>query len=101
MSPSAERYPMYSGGVKQPNSKVIVAGNLVFCAGMDGASPKTGKITSHDVSEQMTVALDRVKEALTEAGDSMDNIVRTVILLKDVKDLDTIRAAERKYYEKP
>jgi 2-iminobutanoate/2-iminopropanoate deaminase len=95
-----KKYPMYCGGVKQQYSKSAVVGNLVFCSGMDGTNPETGKVSSDDVAEQMVVALDKVKDSLEEAGGTMDNIIETVIFLKDVKDYQRMREAELAYYQK-
>jgi 2-iminobutanoate/2-iminopropanoate deaminase len=95
-----KKYPIYYGGVKQRYSRSAVVGNLIFCSSMDGATLETGKVPSDDVAEQTVVALDKVKGSMGEAGGAMDNVVQTVILLKDFKDYDRMREAELKYYEK-
>jgi enamine deaminase RidA (YjgF/YER057c/UK114 family) len=94
-----KKYPIYSAGRKQRCSKSVVVGNLVFCTGMDGASPETGKMASDSSAGQTTAALDKVRETLREAGTTTDNIVRTVIFLKDMRDYEAIREAELKYYQ--
>jgi len=99
MALEIKKYPMYYAGVKQLYSKSVVTGNLVFCASTDGASLETGKIPSGDVVEQTVTALDKVRDALNESGTSMDNIVRTVIYLKDMADYERVREAEQKYYQ--
>ena len=73
-----KKYPLYYGSLKQRYSKSVVVGNLIFCSGMDGTNPETGEVTSDDVAEQTVVALDKVKDALREAGGTMDNIIETV-----------------------
>jgi len=95
-----KKYPMYSAGVKQPYSRSVVVGNMVFCAGMDGRSPETGRVISNIVAEQTAAAMDKVSDALKEAGTSLDNIVRTVILLKNMEDYEHVQEALRKYYQK-
>lgn len=92
------KYPMYYAGVKQPYSKSAVVGNLVYCAGMDGGLPETGKYIP-DVAEQAMSALEKIKGALEEAGTSMDNIIRTGILLRNMEDYDRIREVELQYYQ--
>ena len=94
-----KKYPMYYAGMKQPYSKSAVVGNLLFCSGMDGATLETGKVSSNDVAEQTVIALDKVKDALREAGGTMDNIVRTVIFLRDRQDYERVRETELKYYQ--
>ena len=95
-----KKYPMYSAGVKQPYSRSVVVGNLVYCAGMDGATLETGRVSSGNVAEQTVAALDKIKDALKEARTSMDNIVRTVILLKDMEDYERVQATCQRYYQK-
>ena len=58
MNLEIKKYPMYYAGVKQPYSKSVVAGNLVYCAGMDGAILASGKASSDDVAKQTVVALE-------------------------------------------
>ncbi len=94
-----KKYPLYHAGVKQPYSRCSVAGNLIFCSGMDGRNLQTGKILSNDVGGQMNTALDNIKGALREAGATMDNIVETVILLRDLKDYACMRETESEYYQ--
>jgi 2-iminobutanoate/2-iminopropanoate deaminase len=93
-------YPLYYGGQKQKFARCVVVGDLVFLSGMSGRTMETGDVSSADVKEQMLVALDKVRAALEEAGSSMDNIVKTVIYLKDVKDYELMRATEWDYYQK-
>jgi 2-iminobutanoate/2-iminopropanoate deaminase len=95
-----KKYPMYYGGVKQRYSRSAVVGNLIFCSSVDGAASETGKVPSDDVADQMVVALDKVKGSLREAGATMDNIIDTVMLLKDLKFYKRMREAELNYYFK-
>jgi 2-iminobutanoate/2-iminopropanoate deaminase len=105
-----KHYPMYYGGVKQvyPNvplgspiyAKTVVVGNLIFCSGMTAQDVETGKVLVHDMAGQMLVVLDKVKAALEEAGSSMNNIVKTLMLLKNLKDYQVMRKTELEYYQK-
>ena len=94
-----KKYLTYYAGTKQRYSKSTVVGNLIFCSGMDGATLETGEVSSNDVAEQTVVALDKVKDALTEAGGSIDNIVRTVIFLRNMQDYECMRETELEYYQ--
>lgn len=110
MSGEVKNYPMYYAGVKQvyPNvppgspiyAKMVVVGNLVFCSGMTAQDVETGKVLAHDMAGQMLVVLDKVKAALEEAGSSMNNIVKTLMLLKNLKDYQVMRKTELEYYQK-
>jgi len=110
MGEKVKYYPFYIGEVKQvyPNvhsgtpkyASAVVVGNLVFLSGMTAQDTKTGACLTDTVSQQMVVCLDKVKAALEEVGSSMENIVKTLILLKDVKDYQMMRKTELEYYQK-
>jgi 2-iminobutanoate/2-iminopropanoate deaminase len=110
MGEKVKYYPFYIGGVKQvyPNvhpgtpkyASAVVVGNLVFLSGMTAQDTRTGACLTDTISDQMVVCLDKVKAALEEAGTCMENIVKTLILLKDVKDYQMMRKTELEYYQK-
>jgi 2-iminobutanoate/2-iminopropanoate deaminase len=91
-------YPLEYAGVRQRYATCVVVGDLVFCSGMTGRTPETGDVSSDNVADQMVVALDRIKKALEQTGSSMENIVKTVIYLKEIKDYQFMRDAEFEYY---
>jgi 2-iminobutanoate/2-iminopropanoate deaminase len=93
-------YPLYYGGQKQHFARSVVVGDIVFLSGMSGRTMETGDVSSDDVREQMLVALGKVRAALDEAGSSMDNIVKTTIYLKDVKNYQLMRDTEWEYWQK-
>jgi 2-iminobutanoate/2-iminopropanoate deaminase len=78
----------------------VVVGDLVFLSGMSGRTMETGDVSSNDVKAQLLVALDKIRAALDECGSSMNNIVKTVIYLKNVEDYELMRATEWEYYQK-
>ncbi|MEJ2723650.1 MAG: RidA family protein [Deltaproteobacteria bacterium] len=103
-------YPFYIGGVKQvyPNvhpgtpkyASAIVIDNLVFVSGMTAQDTETGACLTDTMADQMWVALEKVRAALEEVGSKMENIIKTLILFKDIKDYQIMRATELKYYQK-
>ena len=93
-------YPLVYAGKKQRFARSVVVGDLVFLSGSSGRTMGTGEVSSDNVKEQMIVALDKIRNALEEAGSSMDNIVKTVIYLKNVSDYQIMRDTEFEYYKK-
>jgi 2-iminobutanoate/2-iminopropanoate deaminase len=75
------------------------AGNLLFLSGCDGSNTTTGKIETGAIEEQVNIALTKVKVALETAGGSMEKIVKTFMLLKNLADYPRMRRAEVEYYE--
>jgi 2-iminobutanoate/2-iminopropanoate deaminase len=110
MAGEVKHYPFYINGVKQvyPNvsagtpkyASAVVVDNLVFVSGMTAQETDTGDCQTNTVRDQMNVCLTKLKTALEEVGSSMDNIVKTLIFLKDVKDYPVMRATELEFYRK-
>jgi 2-iminobutanoate/2-iminopropanoate deaminase len=104
------QYPEYWGGKKlaYPNvapeapkfSRSVMVGNLIFVSGCQGQNDETVRTETNIFEEQMVIALDKVRKAMEEAGSSMNNIVKTLILLKNLEDYPRMRATELEYYQK-
>jgi 2-iminobutanoate/2-iminopropanoate deaminase len=93
-------YPLIYAGKKQQFARAVVVGELVFLSGSSGRTMETGEVSSENLVDQMKVALDKIRATLTEAGTSMDNIVKTTILLKRIEDYNLMRQTEREYWQK-
>ena len=110
MSENVKYYPAIWGGKKlaYPNvpaespkfANSVVVGNLIFVSGCQGQNDETVSVDTDVFEEQMIVALDKVRRCMEEAGSSMNNIVKTMMLLKDVKDYPKMRKTELEYYQK-
>ena len=81
-------------------TKSIVEGNLIFLSSMDGRDEKTGMGSSDVFEQQMIIALDKIRVAMEAAGSSMNNIVRTLIVIKKLEDYPRMRKTEVEYYQK-
>ncbi|MEM3719198.1 MAG: RidA family protein [Candidatus Bathyarchaeia archaeon] len=80
-------------------SRSVVVGNLIFISGCQGQNDDTLEIPT-TFEEQMLNALNKIKKAMEEAGSSMNNIVKTLILLKNLEDYPRMRKTELEYYQK-
>jgi 2-iminobutanoate/2-iminopropanoate deaminase len=93
-------YPLVYAGKKQQWARSVVVGDVVFLSGSSGRTLETGEVSSDKLADQMKIALDKIRAALTEAGTSMDNIVKTTIYLKNAEDFNLMRQLEREYWQK-
>ncbi len=93
-------YPFISAGKKQQFARSVVAGDLVFLSGTTGRILETGEIVSEDLEGQMRAALDKIRTSLTEAGTSMDNLVKLTTYLKNKEDYEPMRQIEKEYWQK-
>ncbi len=88
----------YPGGAYA--AAAVSAGNLVFVSGCDGSDPGTGAMAADGVTGQITQALDKVRAAMDRAGSSMDRMLKTSMMLKNIDDYPIMRETELAYYEK-
>ena len=88
----------YYSGSKEASSSVS-AGNLLFLSGCDGTNPKTGKMETRVIAQQINIALDKVKVGLEAAGSSMEKVVKTFMLLRRLEDYPKMRKVEVEYYQ--
>lgn len=93
-------YPLTYAGKKQQFARSVVVGNLVFLSGSSGRTMEAGAVSSDKLPDQMIVALDKIRAALTEAGTSVENIVKTTIYLKHLEDYGIMRQTEREYWQR-
>jgi len=103
-------YPEYWGGKKlaYPHvpaesakfSRSVVVGNLIFISGCQGANDETMNVETDVFEEQMIIALDKVRKAMEEAGSSMNNIVKVLMLFKNREDYPRLRRTELEYYQR-
>jgi len=84
-----------------PFNHVVKAGNFIFLSSQLSADLKVHKIIGGNITEQTKQALENIKFLLKSAGSSMDNIVKIVIYMKDVKnDFNAMNEVYRKYFKK-
>jgi 2-iminobutanoate/2-iminopropanoate deaminase len=77
-----------------------VVGNLIFVSGCEGQNDEIAKVETNVFEEQMIIALDKVRKAMEEAGSSMNNVIKTLILIKNLEDYPRMRRTELEYYQK-
>ena len=79
---NTEKAPKAIGPYVQAN-KVV---ELIFCSGQLGINPETGKLVDGGVLEEAKQVFKNIQAILEEAGSSMNHIVKTLVLLKDIAD---------------
>ena len=79
---NTERAPKAIGPYVQANK----VGELIFCSGQLGINPETGKLVEGGVLEEVKQVFKNIQAILEEAGSSMNHVVKTLVLLKDIAD---------------
>lgn len=86
-------------GAVGPYSQAQVTGNLVFTSGQLGLVPATGEFAGPDVESQAKQSLENVKAILEEAGTSMDKVVKTTVLIKNMGDFGKVNAIYATFFK--
>ena len=84
----------------KPNPNLSPAtrfGNLVFVSGQTGRHPVSGEL-GQDVREQTRNILERIKQILTAAGTSLDNVLTATTYLTRVQELAAYNEEYAKYF---
>lgn len=85
-----------------PYSQGIVAsGPLLFTAGQIPLDPATGQLIAGDIKAQTRQALQNVQAILAEAGASMNDIVKTVVFLKDMGEFAGMNEVYGEFFADP
>jgi 2-iminobutanoate/2-iminopropanoate deaminase len=83
-----------------PFNHVVKAGDFLFLTSQLSTDLKTGQIISGDIAVQTTQALENIKFLLKQSNATMDDIVKVVIFMRNIKEFDNMNAVYRKYFEK-
>lgn len=82
-----------------PYSQAVRAGDFLFTSGQLPINPITGELVNDDVKKATEVAIENVKAILEEAGTCLDNVVKTVVFIKDMNDFGAINEVYAKYFK--
>lgn len=83
-----------------PYSQALDLGSLVFVSGQIPVNPATGAMPE-DVRDQARQSLANLKAILAEAGLTMDNVVKTVVFLADLKDFAAVNEVYAQAFAEP
>ena len=93
-------FPRHIGEIKKYYSNSVVVGNLAFISGQTPTDSFTARIESNVFEEQAKVALSNLKIALEEIGSSLDNLIKTHVLVPKPENLTVFRRLEMEFYHK-
>jgi len=80
-------------------ARTQVVGDLVMVSGCEALDHDTLKVETDDFKEQTTICLEKMKVGMEETGSSMNNLVKTYVLLKDINDYPLYREVEQAFFK--
>ena len=81
-----------------PYSQAVQAGNMLFVSGQIPIDPATGAFAGSDIATQTNQSLTNVKNILAAAGYSLNDVVKTTVLLADIADFAAMNAVYAEYF---
>ncbi|MFH2041556.1 MAG: RidA family protein [Acidobacteriota bacterium] len=84
-----------------PYSQAIQTGDLVFVSGQLGLDPQTGEFVSGGIQDQTRQALTGIKNILSEAGLTMDHVVKCTVFLDDMNDFAAMNGVYAEFFTEP
>lgn len=82
-----------------PYSQAIEANGMVFVSGQLPVDPATGEFAKGGIKELTRQSLTNMKNILTEAGLTMDNVVKTTVFLADMADFAAMNEVYASFFE--
>ena len=84
-----------------PYSQAIETDDMIYTSGMIPICPESGELVTGSVEEQARQAFSNLRALLEAAGSSMDQVVKTVVFIKDMEDFGTINAVYETFFTEP
>ncbi len=88
-------------GAVGPYSQAIQVGNLMFTSGQLPIDPATGKIPEGPIAVRAHQAIKNLSAIVSEAGASLDDVVKTTVFLSNIADFQEVNAIYGEYFKSP
>ena len=84
-----------------PYSHGVWTGDLLFLSGQTPIDPATGKLVEGGIAEQTARVFDNLEAVLTDAGLTMDDVVKCNVFLTTMGDFPEMNAVYAERFEAP
>ena len=81
-----------------PYSQAVKSGNLLFTSGQIAINPATGNGDAQGIEAQTRQICENLKAVLTEAGCTLDNVIKTTCFLDNMNDFAAFNAVYGEYF---
>lgn len=84
-----------------PYSQAVQAGNTIYVSGQIPIDPAVGELVPGGIEEQTHRSLTNISNILSAAGYSMQDVVKTTVLLADIADFAAMNAVYAEFFTEP
>ena len=81
-----------------PYSQATEFNGMIFVSGQLPIDPATGKLVEGDIKAMTRQSMNNVKAILEAAGSSMDKVLKTTVLVKDLATFTDVNAAYGEFF---
>lgn len=82
-----------------PYSQGVRCGDYVYVSGQLPIDPATGAFAGDDIAVQTRQSLTNIQSILASDGLTMDNVVKTTVLLKNISDFAAMNEVYATFFE--
>lgn len=82
-----------------PYSQGVIIGDLVYTSGQLPINPQT-KVMESEIKSATKQSLENCKAILESAGTNLDNVIKTMVFVKDLKDFTLVNEVYAEYFTK-
>lgn len=84
-----------------PYSQAIENGGVLYISGQLPIDPATGEFVADDIRELTRRSLTNIQNILAQAGLSMQNVVKTTVMLADIGDFAAMNEVYAEFFSDP
>ena len=84
-----------------PYSQAVQTGNMLFVSGQIPIDPATGEFAGNDITTQTNQSLTNIKNILAAAGYTLNDVVKTTVLLADIAEFAAMNAVYAEFFAEP
>ena len=81
-----------------PYSQAVQAGSMLFVSGQIPIDPATGAFAGEDIVTQTRQSLTNIRNILAAAGYTMNDVVKTTVLLADIADFAAMNEVYAQFF---
>ena len=87
-------------GAYTPVKKIDMGDSyLIFASGVQAPKDDNHRIVTDDIAEQTKLVFEEIKKLLEPAGATLDNVIKAVIYLTDMKDFNIVSPIREDYFK--
>lgn len=72
---------------------------LIFVSGVQAPKDNNHNVVTNDIAEQTRLVFGDINKILNKAGANLDNVIKAVIYLTDMKDFDIVSPIRGEYFK--